>query len=127
MKKLILIFTFILALLSTNHSFATVYIKKGTYYRQAGSENPSQNTQTQTFTCIKSEQECLTANVNNGQTDTVLCIAAHQMNLEPNHYTTVSVNGSTVASGHCLSIIGREAVIPEQPEPVDEIDFVFQQ
>ena len=69
----------------------------------------------------------MTTNVNNGQNDTILCIHANQMNLVPNNFTTVFVNGVTVASGHCLSVTGREVIIPEESQLGDEIEFVFQQ
>lgn len=125
MKKLKLILPIFLMLFETS-SNATVILKKGTFYRQNGHDDPSQNLQVQTISCLKSESTCFTANINNGSMDTIMCINANELNVILNHNTTISVNGSIIASGLCKSIFGQEVLIPEFTTPIDNIEFKFQ-
>lgn len=105
---------------------ATVYIKKGTFYRTSMSENPSQNSTTYSTTCLISQNNCFIATINNGRNDTIFNVVASQINLFPNAPTVVMANGEIIASGFCTSINGQEITIPEQTEVDGMVNFVFQ-
>ena len=105
---------------------ATVYIKKGTFYRTSMSENPSQNSTTYSTTCLVSQNNCFIATINNGQNDTIFNFVASQINLFPNAQTVIMANGEIIASGFCTSINGQEISIPEQTGVVGVVNFVFQ-
>jgi hypothetical protein len=126
MKKIFFTFCFVVSL-TNNPINATFILKKGTFHRTGGHDDPSQNLKFYTISCTPSESTCFTANVNNGLNDTIMCVMANQPSLLLNHQTTIYSNGIILTSGQCKSIMSKEITIPGISEPINEVEFIFEQ